>query len=104
MPLEFSPEVKARIEEIASRYPRKQAALLPVLHVVQSELGYLSLDAQAAVAAALGIPPTLVHEVTTFYEMYHQHPEGQFHLELCTNIACHLLGADQVMDHLKKTL
>jgi NADH-quinone oxidoreductase subunit E len=104
MPLELKSEVKARIEEICARYPRRQAALLPVLHLVQHELGYLSIEAQAAVAEQLDVPPTLVHEVTTFYEMYHQHPEGQFHLELCTNISCHLAGADQLVAHVKKEL
>src|SRR5688572_27533925 len=104
MSLELSTEVKARIEKIAARYPRRQAALLPVLHLVQHEYGYLSVDVQAAVATILDVPPTQVHEVTTFYEMYHQHPEGQFHLELCTNISCHLAGADALVAHVKKSL
>lgn len=104
MALELKGEVKARIETIAARYPRRQAALLPVLHLVQHEYGYLSPEVQMAVAVALDVPPTLVHEVTTFYEMYHQHPEGQFHLELCTNISCHLAGADQLVAHVKKEL
>jgi NADH-quinone oxidoreductase subunit E len=104
MPVELNTEVKARIDAIAARYPRRQAALLPVLHLVQAEYGYLSPDVQMAVAHALDVPPTLVHEVTTFYEMYHQHPEGQFHLEMCTNISCHLQGADALVAHVKKTL
>jgi NADH-quinone oxidoreductase subunit E len=104
MPLELSPELKARIQGLAGRYPHRQAALLMVLHLVQDELGHLSIDAQAAVAHELDVPPTLVHEVTTFYEMYHEHPEGQFHLELCTNISCHLAGADPLMEHMKKSL
>lgn len=104
MPLEFSSEVKTRIEAIAARYPKRSAALLPVLHFVQHEYGYLSHDVQSAVALQLDVPPTLVREVTTFYEMFHEHPEGQFHLEICTNIACHLAGADAITAHLKKTL
>ena len=56
------------------------------------------------VATILGVPPTQVHEVVTFYEMFHQEPEGQFHLELCTNISCHLLGGDACIDHLKQKL
>lgn len=104
MALELKSEVKAKIDKLAARYPRRQAALLPVLHLVQHEYGYLSPEVQMAVAVALDVPPTLVHEVTTFYEMYHQHPEGQFHLELCTNISCHLLGADQLVAHVKKEL
>lgn len=104
MPLELNPEVKARIQQLVARYPRRQAALLPVLHLVQDELGHLSIDAQAAVALALDVPATLVHEVTTFYEMYHEHPEGQYHLEICTNISCHLAGSDVLLDHVKGKL
>src|SRR5262245_19146480 len=104
MPIELSAEVRERIREIVARYPRKQAALLMVLHLVQDELGHLSLEAPAAVAKELELPATLVREVTTFYEMFHEHPTGQFHLELCTNIACHLQGADALMAHLRRTL
>lgn len=104
MPLELSSETKARIQGILARYPNQQAALLPVLHLVQHEHGYLSHELQAVVAKTLGVPATLVREVVTFYEMFHEHPEGQFHLEVCTNIACHLTGGDEVLTHLKKKL
>lgn len=104
MPLELSSEVKARIQQIVARYPNSQAALLPTLHLLQRELGCLSIEAQEAVATILGVPPTLVHEVTTFYEMFHEHREGQFHFEFCTNIACHLAGADQLLGHVQKKL
>ncbi|MCK6548148.1 NAD(P)H-dependent oxidoreductase subunit E [Myxococcota bacterium] len=104
MPLELSSETKARIQEILARYPNQQAALLPVLHLVQHEHGYLSHELQAVVAKTLDVPATLVREVVTFYEMFHEHPEGQFHLEVCTNIACHLTGGDEILVHLKKKL
>ena len=55
-------------------------------------------------AHAIDVPPPRVREVVTFYEMYHEHPEGQFHLEVCTNISCHLMGGDAVLDHLRKKL
>ena len=55
-------------------------------------------------AHAIDVPPPRVREVVTFYEMYHEHPEGQFHLEVCTNISCHLLGGDMVLDHLRGKL
>jgi len=104
MSLQISPEAKARIEAITGRYPNRQAALLPALHIVQTELGHLSTEAQALVAAQLGVPATLVREVVSFYEMFHEHPEGQFHFEVCTAFSCHLVGADALVDHCKKKL
>lgn len=101
---QFTSEAAAEIETLAGRYPKRQAALLPVLHLAQREFGHLSIEVQALVAKTLDAPPVLVREVTTFYEMFHEHAEGQFHLEVCTNISCHLAGADCIVDHLQKTL
>lgn len=100
MPLELNDQDKAEIEKILGRYPESAAALLPVLHYAQRKFGHLSSEAQLLVADAVGVPPTRVREVVSFYEMYHEHPEGQFHLELCTNISCHLLGGQELMDDL----
>lgn len=104
MALELSPGAKERFDAIVAKYPHKEAALLPVLHLAQEEFGHLSIEVQALVGRELGVSPVRVHEVTTFYEMFHEHFEGQFHLELCTNIACHLAGADKLMCHVKKKL
>lgn len=104
MALAFTDEDRAKIDEIVARYPNKPAALLPVLHHAQDKFGHLSPEVQLLVAHALDVPPPRVREVVTFYEMYHEHPEGQFHLEVCTNIACHLMGGDEVLNHLRKKL
>ncbi len=104
MPLEFNEQEKAQIDEIVGRYPRKAAALLPVLHLTQHKFGHLSLEAQVLVAKTLEVAPARVHEVVTFYEMYHEHPEGQFHLEFCTNISCFLLGGKELLAHAKDRL
>jgi NADH-quinone oxidoreductase E subunit len=95
---------RAAIEAICRRYPKRAAALLPVLHYVQHKLGHLPADAQLAVAEVVDVPPTRVREVVSFYEMFHEHPEGQHHLELCTNISCHLLGGHELLDHVKARL
>lgn len=104
--MEFSAEEQSEIQSIIRRYPegRTGAALLPVLHIAQEKFGALSHDVQLLVARTLDVPPTQVHEVVTFYEMYHEHPEGQFHLEVCTNIACHLCGGDEILGHLQNRL
>jgi NADH-quinone oxidoreductase E subunit len=104
MGLQFSESASEELNAIVAKYPRKEAALLPALHLAQREFNHLSIEVQAMVAKTLDIPPVRVHEVTTFYEMFHQHAEGQFHLELCTNISCHLAGADSLVCHAKKKL
>jgi NADH-quinone oxidoreductase E subunit len=104
MAVQLSKDAKARFDAIVAQYPHREAALLPVLHLATEEFGHLSAEVQALVATELGVPPVRVREVTTFYEMYHEHAEGQFHLEVCTNIACHLAGADRLVDHCKKKL
>src|SRR5688572_27684335 len=104
MPLEFTDEDKAEIARIRAKYPENAAALLPVLHYTQRKFGHLSVEAQVLVADVLTVPPTRVREVVTFYEMFHEHPEGQYHLELCTNISCHLLGGEELLQYTKKKL
>ncbi|MEO1337229.1 MAG: NADH-quinone oxidoreductase subunit NuoE, partial [Myxococcota bacterium] len=104
MAFELTAEEKTQIEAICARYPERAAALLPVLHLVQQRVGSLPPPAQLAVARVLGVPPTRVKEVVTFYEMFHEAPEGRFHIELCTNISCHLAGADRLMKHFEQKL
>jgi NADH-quinone oxidoreductase subunit E len=101
---ELSSATKTKILALVSRYADKAAALLPALHLAQDEVGALPPAVQAQVAELLGVPTTQVREVVSFYEMYHEGPEGKFHLEICTNIACHLLGADKLVTHCKKRL
>ena len=104
MSAEFDAQDRAEIDAICARYPHRAAALLPVLHYAQDKFGCLDLRVQRVVAQTLDVPPPRVHEVVTFYEMFHEHAEGQFHLEVCTNISCHLTGGDQILDHLRSTL
>ncbi len=106
MALEFSPEERSQIDEIVARYPtgRAAAALLPVLHIAQGKYGHLDPEVQLLVAQTLDVPPARVREVVTFYEMFHEHAEGQFHLELCTNISCHLCGGDALLEHVQSRL
>lgn len=101
---EFSPQTKKRIEEIISRYPRKEAALLPVLHVTQQEFGFISPETERLVAGTLGIKPIKVREAVTFYSMLYSKPVGKYHIQVCSNLSCSLLGADRFLDYLKEKL
>jgi NADH-quinone oxidoreductase subunit F len=90
--------------EILKRYPQKRSALLPLLHLVQEERGYLSPEALEEVANLLEMRPTDVWEVASFYTMFHFRPMGRCHIEVCHNLSCSLLGAESLLDHVKERL
>jgi NADH:ubiquinone oxidoreductase subunit E len=89
-----------RLKKIVSRYPTAQGALLPVLALAQEIRGHLNADSMAQVGAALGVSPTYVRGVATFYTMYNKRPVGDYLIQVCTNVACNLCGADDVLEAL----
>jgi NADH-quinone oxidoreductase subunit E len=98
----FTDATRARFDREVAKYPadQKQSAVMACLAIVQHEQGYVSQEAEAAVAAHLGMPPIAVHEVTTFYNMYNQQPVGQFKLNVCTNLPCALRNGEGALAHL----
>jgi NADH-quinone oxidoreductase subunit E len=97
---------RARWDREVAKYPaeQKQSAVMACLAIVQQEEGYVSQEAEAAIATHLGMAPIAVHEVTTFYNMYNQQPLGQFKLNVCTNLPCALRNGEGALDHLCKKL
>ena len=93
----FAGKVLEELQTILSRYPTKQAALLPALWVVQRERGWISDRNMTEVAEALGITPAYVKGVVTFYTMYHQHPVGRHFVQVCTTSPCNICGAEGVV-------
>jgi NADH:ubiquinone oxidoreductase subunit E len=89
-----------RYEKIRSRYPNSRGALLPVLNLAHEVHGWLSPDDMRRVAELLDLTPTLVRGVATFYTMYNKAPVGRFLIQVCTNVACNLCDADEVMEAL----
>lgn len=104
--VEFSPELLEAFGEMVARYPegRQKSALLPILHLVQAEYGWLSVDAMEKVATFLGIESIEVFEVATFYSMYFLQPQGKYVLEICRTGPCCLVGAEQLMAHIEDAL
>ncbi len=91
-------EARQRIAEIRQLYPTSRAALLPTLHLVQKLSGGWLSDAMIeAVADELGIEPSDVYGVVTFYDLYHQKPVGRHRIRVCTNVSCMLRGSDEIM-------
>ena len=93
---------KARFDREVAKYPaeQRQSAVMACLAIVQQEQGWISGEAEEAIAAHLGMPPIAVHEVTTFYNMYNQQPRGQFKLNVCTNLPCQLRDGEKALAHL----
>lgn len=101
---EFSEKTKKKIEEIVARYPQKEAAILPVLHITQQEFGSISAEEEKLVARILGIKPISVREIVTFYTMLSRESLGKYHIQVCSNLSCSLLGADNFVDYLVEKL
>ncbi len=93
----FVGDTRARLDDLITRYPTKQAALLPALWMVQEARGWVSEEGMAEVAAMLDITPAYVKGVVTFYTMYHQHPVGKFFIQVCTTSPCNVCGAEDVV-------
>ncbi|HLS24650.1 MAG TPA: NADH-quinone oxidoreductase subunit NuoE [Beutenbergiaceae bacterium] len=105
---DYTPEVRARLdadaEAILARYPEPRSALLPLLHLVQSEDGYISPAGIAFCADTLQITQAAVSAVATFYSQYKRRPNGEYTVGVCTNTLCAVMGGDIIFDRLSEHL
>jgi NADH-quinone oxidoreductase E subunit len=99
-PVAFSEEAKKRFEYILTRYPNKEAALLPTLHLAQEQWGWISPETVMYVSELLDLSPANVFGVVSFYNMYNQKPVGKYHLQVCTNLSCMVTNAYDIYDNL----
>ena len=90
--------------EIISRYPVKKSALIPLLHLAQEQAGYVSDEAMQHIAELVEVTPAEVLGTCSFYEMFKREPVGKFLVNICTNISCQLLGAEELLHHAEQTL
>ncbi len=95
---------KQRIEQIARRYPEPRSGLLPALYVAQEQDGYVTDEAISDIAEVLGVSPSAVKGVATFYTMYYHRPVGRYVFQVCGTLSCALCGAEKMIKHLEKTL
>lgn len=102
----FAPATLARFAREVAKYPtdQKQSAVMACLAIVQQEQGHVSTQAEAAVAAYLGMPAMAVHEVCTFYNMYNQQSVGKFKLNVCTNLPCALRDGGRALQYVEQKL
>ncbi|MFD7581061.1 NADH-quinone oxidoreductase subunit NuoE [Kitasatospora sp. NPDC059817] len=104
----YPEEVHARLAadaaELIGRYPQARSALLPLLHLVQAEEGFVSPTGIRFCAEQLDLTTAEVTAVATFYTMYRRRPAGKYHVGVCTNTLCAVLGGDQIFDELQQHL
>jgi NADH-quinone oxidoreductase E subunit len=102
--MKFSQDALRRYEAILKRYPDKRAALLPVLKLAQDEFGWISEEVAQYIAELMGYPPSDVMSVASFYTMLKKRPMGKYHMELCRNVTCYLMGAHACAEEIKRRL
>lgn len=100
----FTPDFLSIAHEIISRYPVKKSALIPLLHLAQEQAGYVSEAAMQHIAELVEVTPAEVLGTCSFYEMFKREPVGKFLVNICTNISCQLLGAEELLHHAERSL
>lgn len=104
MSLKLSPQSMTRIKEAMAHYPNKQAALLPILHIVQEEKGYVPEDLEADIAEMVEVPVVKVREVLLFYTLFNRLPVGKYHIQMCRTISCTLCGHRDILKYVQEKL
>jgi NADH-quinone oxidoreductase subunit E len=104
----YSDETRTRLAKdaaaVVARYPRPRSAIMPLLHLVQSEEGFVSPDGVAFIADTLGIGASEVSAIATFYTQFKRKPTGEYQVGVCTNTLCALMGGDLIWEALAEHL
>ncbi len=101
----LSEDLKKEIEAEVKKYPTRRSAVMAALTMAQLDKGRVTAEDMREVADLLGINPVDVHEIGTFYTMYNvERPVGKYHIQVCWNISCSLLGAEHLIEHIEKLL
>ena len=99
-----SPALYDEIQGIAAQYPQRRSAVMPALRLAQERYGWLPPEAFREVAEALDLTPAYCKAVASFYDMFHLEPVGRHMVEVCTNVSCALVGAQQVLEAFQEEL
>ena len=102
--MKFSEHFEARFAEMLGHYPTKRSALVPTLLYAQDEVGFMSNEVIAELALRLDLTELEVRNVISYYSMLTTKPRGKYNVQVCTNIACMLVGGEELLDHCKKKL
>jgi len=100
----LSEETRAEIRAAVRRYPERRSASIAALRAAQYQLGWLSPEALREVAAELDLDANGLYQLTTFYDMFYNHPVGSYVIGVCNNLSCYLNGSDTLLEHLQRVL
>jgi NADH-quinone oxidoreductase subunit E len=100
----LSESLQKKFDEVTARYPMKRSAIVPLLLFAQDEIGYISDEAIEEIARRVDVRPIEVVEDIGYYSMLHRHPVGKYNLQVCTNVSCQLLGAEEILEHCSRRL
>jgi NADH-quinone oxidoreductase E subunit len=102
----YTPENRAKLEDICSRYPadQRKSAILAALYLAQHQQGYITGNAMRQVAEAIGCTPADVEDVVSFYTMFYTRPVGRQVIQVCRTLSCALMGAERVTEELSHAL
>jgi NADH-quinone oxidoreductase subunit E len=100
----LSESLQKKFDEVIARYPVKRSAIVPLLLFAQDEIGFISDEAVEEIARRVDVRPIEVVEDIGYYSMLHRHPVGKYNLQVCTNVSCQLLGAEEILGHCSRRL
>ena len=100
----FTKEVLAKTDPVVAKYETRRAPMLEVLHILQEQYGYISLEMEEAVAEYLKVSPMDVREVITFYTLYYTEPKAKVRFNICRTLTCNLLGSEKIVKCFEKHL
>ncbi len=104
MEIIFSQEELADLTKIQSKYPSKEAAIMPVMWMAQKKFGWISHDVIKYIAELLEVSPSKVEGVATFYTMFYKKPVGKYHIQVCTNVSCMLREGVKIFNYVSEKL
>ncbi|MDI6766991.1 MAG: NADH-quinone oxidoreductase subunit NuoE [Bacteroidota bacterium] len=93
-----------KIEALKIQFPDTKSLTIPALHIAQSQYGWISEETMKEAAHVLNVPESHVIGVATFYTMFNKKPVGKYHIQVCTNVSCQLLGAEKISEYICKKL
>ncbi|MEE4310920.1 MAG: NADH-quinone oxidoreductase subunit NuoE [candidate division KSB1 bacterium] len=94
----------SNIEKLADQFPDKHSAILPALHIIQDEFNWIPPESVNQLCDILDTTPNKIYSVLTFYTMFHTKPVGKYHIQVCRNVSCSLMGASNLIEHLTQKL